>query len=282
VTASAPSLPAPIAADAALTRPIEALRSLLGVAASTAPEAVHRARTATRRLRSNLRSLARVLDPPEAVRDDLAWLAESLGAVRDADVLAERLTASGDAAPEPIVAGANMLRHVIAEHRDAENDRLRRTVASVRYGSLIHELDVIAKGGSSAVGVVEARDVMRGRWRALRDAVDAATRTPSDRALHEVRIETKRARYAAEICTETGDDRCVRFIRRATAMQDVLGAQHDAARACEWLVTAQLDDAEAARAAGWFANAAMAERDDLRDAWRARWRRLARDKARFW
>ena len=276
------TIPVPVAVDAALTRPIASLRSLLGVEASTEPDAVHRARAATRRLRSNLRALGDVLDPPDSLRGDLSWVAESLGAVRDADVLAERLHADAATAPEPVVAGTRALLGAIDELRTAENDRLRRNVASVRYGNLIHELDVLAKEASAGIGTVEAATVMRPRWRALRDTVDASMRDPSDASLHEVRIETKRARYAAEIFLPAGDERCRRFARRATVMQDLLGAQHDAVRACEWLLAAELGDAWAARAAGWYAAAAAAERDALRDAWRPRWRALDRGKARFW
>ena len=276
------SLPVPVAADAALSRPIAALRTMLGLDASTEPDAIHRARTATRRLRSNLRSLGPILDPPDGLRADLKWLAETLGAVRDADVLAARLSGRAGLAPEQIVAGMRVLLGAVEAQRRAENERLRRDLSSVRFGNLIHELDLLAKEGSAAAGTIEAATVMRPRWRALRDAAEASSRDPSDRALHRARIETKRARYAAEVFLPTDDDRCRRFVRRARALQDLLGAQHDAVRACEWLVAVDLDDARAVRTSGWFAADAAAEREALRDAWRRRWRAVDRTKARFW
>jgi len=56
------------------------------------PEAVHSARVATRRLRSDLRTFRPILDAPwsEALRAELRWLGELLGRVRDADVLLAR------------------------------------------------------------------------------------------------------------------------------------------------------------------------------------------------
>src|SRR5439155_12896922 len=57
------------------------------------PEAVHDMRVATRRLRSTLKTFAAVLagpDPgpdPGAVRAELKWLADVLGAARDTEVL---------------------------------------------------------------------------------------------------------------------------------------------------------------------------------------------------
>src|SRR2546429_1521997 len=65
------------------------------------PEAVHPARVATRKLRSNLRSFGPLLDLEwtEPLRSELGWLAMSLGAVRDREVLLERLRERGQALP---------------------------------------------------------------------------------------------------------------------------------------------------------------------------------------
>ena len=59
------------------------------------PEAVHDMRVACRRLRSTLRSFAAVLDASQVANlgDELKWLAQVLGGVRDGDVLADRLAA---------------------------------------------------------------------------------------------------------------------------------------------------------------------------------------------
>ena len=59
------------------------------------PEAIHQARVATRRLRSDLRTFRPVLDVrwSEPLRAELRWLGEELGHVRDADVLLDRLEA---------------------------------------------------------------------------------------------------------------------------------------------------------------------------------------------
>jgi hypothetical protein len=65
-------------------------------------------------------------------------------------------------------------------------------------------------------------------------------------------------------------------------MQDILGAQHDASRACEWLLGLGSDDPNVTRSAGWLAAGAASERDALRDAWWPAWRALGRPKARFW
>ena len=276
------ALPVATAVDVAVSPWVEALRSMLGLDAPTDPRAIHRARTATRRLRSNVRALGDVIDPSEALRADLAWVGDSLGTVRDADVLGDRLAEMLAAAPGVVGSGGEPLLATVAHGWRSAHERLRRDVSSVRFGNLVHDLDVLAKESSAATGTIDAASVMRPRWRTLRHAVRSLEAPATDAQLHEVRIETKRARYAAEIFQEVGGAACRRFIRRATAVQDVLGQQHDAARASEWLLAQDLEDAAAARAAGWLAAMTAAERESLRDAWRPSWRSLGRRKARFW
>ncbi len=57
------------------------------------PEGVHRLRTATRRLRSELRALGEFVDTRwlEQLETEMKWLAGQLGAVRDLDILLARL-----------------------------------------------------------------------------------------------------------------------------------------------------------------------------------------------
>jgi len=282
VGSSAITLPTATAVDVAITPSIDALRTLLGLSAPADPDLVHRARTAIRRLRSNLRTLGHVITTPEALRTDLGWVGDALGEVRDADVLADRLRHMVEAAPEAIRSSGSALLASVAEQRRGADDDLRRDVASVRFGNLIHELDLLTKEGSSLAGTVDAASVMRPRWRGIREAVRSLDAPPSDTQLHEVRIETKRARYAAEVFAEVAGGAGRRFQRRATKLQDVLGVQHDASRACEWLLGQETIDPSTARSVGWLAAGAASDRDALREAWWPAWQELGRRKARFW
>jgi CHAD domain-containing protein len=269
-------------ADAALVPSIEILRSLLGLDAVTDSRAIHRARTATRRLRSNLRPIGAVLEVPREVRAELAWLGDALGDVRDADVVSVRLANAGALIPEGFRGGLAALRDEVTGRRAAAEEQLRADIAGVRFGDLLHELDLLVKEGGTTADALDARSVMRPRWRALREAVAALEDPPSDADLHTVRIETKRLRYAAEIFSSVGGSRCRRCLRRSTRLQDVLGAQHDAARAGDWLADHPLIDTEIAAAIGWLAAQAATEREVGREAWRAPLHALARPKARFW
>src|SRR5205823_7788910 len=57
------------------------------------PEAIHQARVATRKLRSHLRTFGPLLDPEwtDPLRTELGWMGLALGAVRDREVLLDRL-----------------------------------------------------------------------------------------------------------------------------------------------------------------------------------------------
>ena len=67
-----------------------------GVRTRREPEDVHQARVATRRLRSDLRTFAPLLDREwlDGLRAELKWLGGELGPVRDAEVLRDRLVES--------------------------------------------------------------------------------------------------------------------------------------------------------------------------------------------
>ena len=58
-----------------------------------APDAVHKMRVATRRLRSALTTFKALFaaDVVRPLRDELKWLAGELGAARDAEVMRERV-----------------------------------------------------------------------------------------------------------------------------------------------------------------------------------------------
>src|SRR5205085_4015870 len=64
-----------------------------GVRLGDDPEDVHRARVATRRLRSQFRTFRTLLDTEwaNALREDLRWLGTGLGGVRDRQVMSQRL-----------------------------------------------------------------------------------------------------------------------------------------------------------------------------------------------
>jgi CHAD domain-containing protein len=71
-----------------------------GVVAGEDPESVHRMRVGLRRLKCALQLFAAARPLWRAQRDDLDWMATTLGGARDWDVLAHDTLASLDAHPD--------------------------------------------------------------------------------------------------------------------------------------------------------------------------------------
>ena len=172
------------------------------------PEGVHQARVATRRLRSDLRTFRSLVEPAFAssIRDELGWLAALLGEVRDGDVLLERLRTKAAELPEDEQEGALVVLATLEEGRDAAHVQLLATLESTRYVELLSRLVDAANApelSESARGpAAEAIPALvRRPWHRLEKRVHALGDAPSDAELHEIRIRTKRARYAADAAT---------------------------------------------------------------------------------
>jgi len=93
-----------------------------GVRLGDDPEDVHRARVATRRLRSQLRTFRTLLDTEwaNALREDLRWLGAGLGSVRDRQVMAQRLRSRTSAlAEDDALTVADLSAELHAESEEA-------------------------------------------------------------------------------------------------------------------------------------------------------------------
>ncbi|HEX8347636.1 MAG TPA: CYTH and CHAD domain-containing protein [Actinoplanes sp.] len=226
------------------------------------PEAVHRMRVATRRLRSTLKTFRPLWsrELTDFLSGELKWLAERLGEVRDGQVLTGRLTAAVDregTAFEPI--GARVREH-LGGNVQSGHGALRDALDGTRYLRLLDELDdLVDSGGKEGRNSRETGDraVLRRARNALAKAdalLDAAGSTEGggtgtehrDEHLHEARKAYKRARYAVEVFVPTVGKPAKRLVERLTRLQDVLGDHQDSVVAREVL----RDVADSARAAG--------------------------------
>ena len=212
-----------------------------GVRIDADDEAVHQARVATRRLRSDLRTFRDALDMhwSEPLRDELKWLGERLGRVRDADVLLARLEEHLDALPHADANGATELLDTLRTERAQARDELLTAMGSERYLSLLDRLVAATHGVPPSPDGddldAELEDVVQRPWKKLRNAVESLDDDPPDEELHEVRIRAKRARYAAEAVSPACGRDARRFAKRMTDVQDVLGEHQDAVVAEQWL-----------------------------------------------
>jgi CHAD domain-containing protein len=262
-----------------------------GVRAGDDPEDVHKMRVATRRLRSDLRTFRPVVDTDwsKPVRTELEWLGSLLGAVRDAEVLLERLEARLLDLPDGDRDSGKLVLESLRATREDARVELLAGLRSDRYLGLLDELVVAAHAASITPDHdddVEPADLLRKPWRRLRDAVDALDDDSPDAALHEVRKLAKWNRYAAEAVAPALGKPAALFARRATKLQDVLGEHQDAVVAAQWLRdhAVGLDDAPAGQSfvAGELTAIERRAGDDSRARWPRGWKRLRRVRPSTW
>jgi CHAD domain-containing protein len=270
------------------------LQNDAGVRLGDDAEAVHQARVATRRLRSHLRTFRTLLEPEwtATLREELRWLGGEFGAVRDADVLLDRLQHRLDElAPSERKAGERIVEGLAAQ-REAARDELLAAMRAPRYVELLDQLVDAARQPRLALRVAGdggsdpeiLRGLVRAPWGHLRRAVRELPEDPPDQALHDIRIRAKRVRYAAEAVTPVFGKDARQFVDAITRLQDTLGEHQDAVVAGQWLreAAAASGDVDVAFAGGMLAaiehRAALASRAEWTDAWRA----ASRGKLRDW
>ncbi|MET7637880.1 CYTH and CHAD domain-containing protein [Streptomyces sp. NPDC005438] len=209
------------------------------------PDAVHRMRVATRRLRSCLRTHRGVLrrsvtDPLGA---ELRWLAAELGVDRDAEVLHQRLAERLEEVPAPLVWGPvpRRLARYSQDRRGGSRQRLSGVLGGERYLRLLDGLDHLLDepplnepdAGRPGRQVMAEAVAAEGERLAVRvgEALAAEPGEGRDLALHEARKAAKRARYAAESARPALGGAAKRFAARMARLQELLGDHQDSVMA---------------------------------------------------
>src|SRR6266566_2916802 len=252
------------------------------------PEAVHQARVAIRTLRSNLRTFGPLLDPEwtEPIRTELGWLGLALGAVRDREVLLDRLRARATSLPHGDQRAAASLLSVMDKEIEELRHKLIVDLDSARYVDLIERLVAAALAPVTLPDADQpAKDVLPklagGPWRRLRSAVRQLPENPTDPELHRIRILAKRARYAAEAVQAVAGSVATNFARAAAKLQTVLGEHQDSVTAQAWLRSARATGRRAFAAGELIAMEHIAA-NDARAKWLKVWKALDRKRLRSW
>ncbi|MGC8627967.1 MAG: CHAD domain-containing protein [Acidimicrobiales bacterium] len=284
------------------------------------PEHVHKARVATRRLRSTLKGLRTSFwdDQLAQLYEEAGWLGSLLGGARDADIRVELLRTELASLGPLDAAGAGALLQLAGAGQRLARQRLVLALGSDRYIAFLRALEGYKQEQREANAPVMADEVLpalvKRNWRSLNRQVDKLGSSPSDDALHKVRIKAKRLRYAAELVAgqprlagakkrpapdgsqlasghvASAKSRTARLPKRATirrvaeaasGVQDVLGHLHDAVLAEAWLREAALaatpsTSTELALVAGQLLAATRAREAEHRAAWPRSWSRLKR------
>lgn len=235
-------LPVPVVPVPPTAPPMEHVMALLqtqvtlllahdpGTRLGTDEEALHQMRVATRRLRAYLRAARPMLAPGWVtnVRTELAWLGSTLGPVRDLDVLLGHLDKECATLHPPERRAVERLLQALKRERAAARIVLLQALESDRYLALLERLEA----GAQSLGVVDATvslaDIAGAEFKRLRRAIQESGPDASDNLLHHIRIQGKRARYAAELSERSVGKPVSRFLRQAQVLQNLLGEHHDA------------------------------------------------------
>lgn len=264
----------------------ELLDGRAAITASDDPEAVHKTRVATRHLRSNLQAFGAGMDAVwlGAVRAELSWLAGALGAVRDSDVLLERILRRASEFEDSYQPPAMELLSPLEDAAVSARGDLREALQSARFEHLVEQIATAGLfltagdgGRASTVGPL----VVAKRWAQLRRSVTALPRHPEATALHGVRIRVKKCRYAAEAVSPVAGRDAARLAEALRSLQTILGDLHDSVSAQAWLGQAPRSPAQGI-AAGLMIAAEERDQDALLRAWWRAWSRTNRPKLVDW
>lgn len=203
------------------------------------PEELHGMRVATRRMRAAWRVFGDGFRPERTkrLRGRLRVVAGRLGAVRDLDVLLEAIEAYRADLPPAEAAAIEPLVASWASLRDDARRLLVRELDSGGYGRWVEESVVFLRtDGSGALNPLptephRVRDTAPSRIWAAYERVRAyapVLRWADLATLHELRIEAKRLRYTVEFVREPLGSEVGSLVERIVALQDHLGALHDA------------------------------------------------------
>jgi CHAD domain-containing protein len=253
------------------------------------PEGVHKARVATRRLRSHLQTFGSLVDSEWAgsLRSELDWLGSVLGPARDGDVLLRRMRDRVADLPDPEAQAAAEALESLAGARAGSHRQLLEAMNGERYARLVERLASASREPRlTREADRPARTVLpmvKKRWSSLRRRVRRSGQPPTDAELHRIRISAKRCRYAAEVVEPIVGKPARAFARAAAELQTELGEHNDSVVARRWLHGwAAGRSGLGAFSAGMLAAGESVRLRDVRRRWRKTWKALERRRPSTW
>ena len=251
------------------------------------PEGVHQMRLALRRLRTICALFRRDIPSPafQAVNSEARWLMQQLGPARDWDVFVETtVTRLVAAAPDVDFGG---LREAVERQRKSSYNALQTVLADPRCSRFLLSLgQLVERRGwrneidSEALAVLSlpmptlaGKILARLHRKALRRG--AHFRQLNVDAQHDLRIDLKKLRYAAEFFLPlyAAHAPAKRYVRRLAGLQNGLGRARDIASSRILLDAIRQEDQPAldlaiGAVAGWQARDQIAAAKTLRKRWR--------------
>ncbi len=259
-------------------------------------EGVHQARVSLRRMRSAL-ALFRSAAPRNLTADwseEMRWAANQLGLARDLDVfITEGLDAVAGKLPLP---GEAKLAGIAQRHREAAYEQVRAMLDNERYsrckenfrqwleGEAWRQEDLKPKNLKrlDAPILLFSRKVLDRHERLV---LEAGTHVnPNDpQEMHQLRIECKKLRYAAEFFTPLFNG-MEDFMSHMKGLQDLLGILNDVAvmrQLFQRLLEGE-SDPEVLQFAGGLVGWRICQYEHIKDTLDARWDEFVHAKHPWW
>lgn len=170
------------------------------------PEAVHRARVASRRMQEDIAALFRKPYPKNVrkLRRLLKRARRDLGGWRNCDVVLALLKKKRNAGGEANRSAWKIAERYVKDERRRRIDEARRRLAARDFGGLAARLKKSLEGERCGIAPLQAGlKAARKDWGS---ALAAAEKSRSDENLHAFRITTKKLRYRLELGRELGLD----------------------------------------------------------------------------
>jgi len=240
-----PKDPARLAVQSVLRRYVRAFMANDQAVRRGAEDGVHQMRVAARRLRSALKTFRPLVDPDwaRALRDELKWVADSLGGARDAEVLLARLLRDLDALPPELVIGPARAKIESTVGGDLASGvaTALATLRSERYLALVDRLvagawDPMTTAAAEAPTAEVIPPLVGKAWNRLaKGAARVRRKDATNEDWHQTRIAAKQARYSAEAVAPFFGKAAKTLARQAEDVQELLGEHQDAVVAGEVL-----------------------------------------------
>jgi CHAD domain-containing protein len=214
-------------------------RNLPGTRANLDSEFLHDLRVATRRTRSALSQVKRVL--PDAVVEDFkqrfGWLGQVTGPTRDLDVFLLELPRYRASLPAAMSHDLDALEaHLLAAHK-TEQARLKRKLGSTEMRTLLDdwrallEADQLPGDPGWLADLPIERVASQRIWRMYRKVIKAGRGISADgppELMHELRKDCKKLRYLLEFFRSLfADHDTKKIIRALKNLLDILGDYQD-------------------------------------------------------
>jgi triphosphatase len=252
------------------------------------PEELHDMRVPTRRMRAAMKVFEGAL-PERAgwLREELRWVAQALGEVRDLDVQIERFQAWKGEADEEVSGFLDRILTITHKRRTEARKNMLETLDSVRYERLLSsfaemlrlgqaaELELEQANGKDYTGeavTAAAPALVSDRYRKWRKAAKRLDESSSPEAFHDVRKKGKRLRYTLEFVADVYGKPVQKLVKPLKALQDDLGDHQDAVVTAAYLRELGTKTGEArvprgvAFTMGVYAERCTREAKDLRSA----------------